>query len=155
MSLHPRPPCSVSYFRPCSQIYAFKDVDIGIGIRYQTDASIFNLRRLKAKTKVKFDTINEFLFADDVALKAASEADMQCSNDKFSDACNNFGFTISTKKTEVMHQPAPGKPYSEPNIYINGQLLNAVDLGNTHRSDARLAKASAAFGRLQTPQECF
>ena len=26
-----------------------------------------------------------------------------------------------------MHQPAPGKPYVEPNITINGQRLNAVD----------------------------
>ncbi|KAK3757653.1 hypothetical protein RRG08_000165 [Elysia crispata] len=29
-------------------------------------------------------------------------------------ACDNFGFTISTKKTEVMYQPAPGKPYQDP-----------------------------------------
>ena len=65
----------------------------------------------------------------------ATEADMQRSVDKFSDACNNFGLTISRKKTEVMHQPAPGKPYVEPNITINGQRLNAVDkftyLGST------------------------
>ena len=26
----------------------------------------------------------------------------------------------SAKKTEVVHQPAPGKPYNEPTITVNG-----------------------------------
>ena len=146
---------------------AFRDTDVGIGINYRTDGSVFNLRRLEAKTKVTSDTINNFLFADNCTLNATSEADMQHSIDKFAKACNNFGLTISTKKTEVMHQPAPGKTYAEPNSTINGQQLNVVDkftyLGSTlsrnivinDEVNARLAKASAAFGRLhKTPQEC-
>ena len=52
---------------------------------------------------------------------------MQQSVDKFSAVCTNFGLTISTKKTEVLHQPAPGKPYVEPNITVNGQKLSAVN----------------------------
>ena len=139
---------------------AFSDAYVDIGIKYRTDGSVFNLRWLQAKTKVSTDTINDFLFADDCALNAATEADMQRSVDKFSDACNNFGLNISTKKTEVMHQPALGKPYVEPNITINGQRLNAVDkftyLGSRlsrnvvidNEVNARLAKVSAAFGRL-------
>ena len=141
---------------------AFSDGDLGVGIRYRTDGKLFNLRRLQAKTKVHTGTINEFLFADDCALNATSEVDMQHSVDKFSEACSNFGLTISTKKTEVMHQPAPGKPYVEPNIHVNGQRLNAVDkftyLGSTLSSsvviddeiNARIAKASVAFGRLRS-----
>ena len=132
----------------------------GIGIRYRYDGSLSNLRRLLAKTKVSTDTINDLLFADDCTLNAASEADMHHSIDKFSDACNNFGLTISTKKTEVLHQPIPGKPYVEPNISVNGQRLNIVEkftyLGSTlshtvvidDKVNTRLAKASAAFGRL-------
>ncbi|XP_069960323.1 RNA-directed DNA polymerase from mobile element jockey [Cherax quadricarinatus] len=139
---------------------AFRDTDARIGIRYRTDGSVFNLRRLQAKTKAATDTINDLLFADDCTLNAASEAAMQHSVDKFSDACNNFGLTISTTKTEVMHQPAPGKTYVEPNITINGQRLNAIDkftyLGSTlsrnvvidDEVNARLAKASATFGKL-------
>lgn len=85
---------------------------------------------------------------------------MQQNVDKFSEACTNFGLTISIKKTEVLHQPAPGKPYTEPDIIINGQRLKAVDkftyLGSTlsrnvvidDEVDARLAKANSAFGRL-------
>ena len=33
---------------------------------------------------------------------------MQSSVVKFLMVCDNFGLTLSTKKTEVMHQPAPG-----------------------------------------------
>ena len=44
---------------------------------------------------------------------------MQQCVDHFSRACNNFGFTIRTKKTEVMHQPAPRKMYHEPHIFVN------------------------------------
>ena len=56
---------------------AFRDTDIGIGIRYRKDGSVFNLRRLQVITKVSTDTVNNFLFADDCALNATSEAAMQ------------------------------------------------------------------------------
>ena len=139
---------------------AFRDGDVGIDLRYRTDGKLFNLRRLQAKTKVKTDIIRDFLFADDCALNAGSEADMQRSVDKFSIACTNFGLTISIKKTEVLHQPAPGKPYVEPNITVNGQRLSAVNrftyLGSTLSQNAsiddevnvRIARASVTFGRL-------
>ena len=43
--------------------------------------------------------------------------------------------TISTKKTEVVHQPAPGKLYNEQTITVNGPKLKVVDkftyLGST------------------------
>ena len=87
---------------------------------------------------------------------------MQNSMDVFSTACDNFGLIISTKKTEVMHQPAPGKASAEPTINVNGQKLPAVDrftyLGRTlsrairigGEVDMRIARASAAFGRLRS-----
>ena len=87
---------------------------------------------------------------------------MQGAVDRMSKACDNFQLTISTKKTEVVHQPAPGKPYSEPTTTVNGQKLQVVDkftyLRSTlsravHINDevtARTAKDSVAFGRLRT-----
>ena len=96
------------------------------------------------------------------ALNAGSEPEMQVSMDKFSAACDNFGLTISTKKTEVMHQPIPRTPYHEPTIMVKGQKLQAVEqftyLGSTlsravnidAEVNNRLAKASSAFGRLRT-----
>ena len=90
------------------------------------DGKLFNPRRLQAKTKIMTDIFRYFLLADDCALKLGSEADIQCSVDKFSYACNDFGLTTSIKKTEVLHQPAPRKPYVEPSVTINGQRLNMV-----------------------------
>ena len=90
---------------------AFRDNSDGILIRYRTDGKVFNLRRLHAKSKVKMCCVRDLLFADYCALNACSEPEMQQSMDKFSSACNAFGLTISTKKTEVMYQPAPSKDY--------------------------------------------
>ena len=81
--------------------------------------------------------------------------------DQVSDSCEGYDLTISIKKTEVVYQPASGKPYKEPTITVKGQRLQVVDkftyLGSTlsivvHIGDkvnARIAKASAAFGRLR------
>ena len=68
---------------------------------------------------------------------------------------------LTQKETEVIYQPAPGKPCSEPTITMNGQTLQVVDqityLGSAlsravHTNDeatAKSAKASVAFGRLR------
>lgn len=103
---------------------AFRASDVEIYIR--TDGKLFNLRWLQAKNKVMVDIIKDFLFADDGVLNAGSEDDMQCSVDRFSTACTNFGLTINTKKTELLHQPAPGQLYVEPNITVNGQNLEVA-----------------------------
>ena len=82
---------------------AFGDGNVGININYRTDGQLVNLRRLQAKTKVQSVTFIDFLFADDCALNASTVEDVQRSVDKFSLAFTNFGLTISTKKTEVLH----------------------------------------------------
>ena len=138
----------------------YDDHDTCIGFRYRTDGRLLNALRLQAKTKVEKYWVCD-LFADDCALNATTEAKMQQSMDRFASSCTNFGLTISTKKTEVMFQPAPQQRYSEPSITVKGETLKAVDnftyLGSTiSRSvnidtevDTRIAKASSAFGRLR------
>ena len=128
--------------------------------RYRFDGKLFNLRRLQAKSEVQTEVLDEFLFADDMAKRAPTEEKMQKSVDQVSDSCDSYDLTISIKKTEVVYQPAPGKPYKEPTITVKGQRLQVVDkftyLGRTlsrvvHINDevnARIAKASAAFGWL-------
>ena len=127
---------------------AFRDSGIGIGIRYRTDGSVFNLRRLKAKTRVSTDTINDFLFADDCALNAASEAAMQHSVDKFSGSCDNFGLTISTKKTEVMHQPAPGRPGSVAfgRLYRNVWNRRGITIGTKIKVYRAIVLSTLLYG---------
>ena len=120
---------------------------------------MFHLRRLKANTKVKIATLRELLFADDCALNSNTEAEMQQCVNHFSRGCDNFGFTTSTKKTEVMHQPAPRKMYHKPHIFVNDEPLKATDsftyLGSTREANIdvevnnRFSKANSAFGRLR------
>ena len=95
---------------------AFQDGDNGIPIRYRFDGKLFNLRRLQTKSKVQTEVLDEFLFADDIAKGAPTEEKMQKGVDQVSDSCDSYDLTISIKKTEVVYQPAPGKPYKEPTI---------------------------------------
>ena len=52
---------------------ANEDLPDGIYIRFRTDGSLFNLRRLLARTKTIEKLITELLFADDCALLAHTE----------------------------------------------------------------------------------
>ena len=90
-----------------------------------------------------------------------AEEKVQKGMDQISDLKDSYNLTVSIQKTEVVHQPAPGKPYKEPTISVKGQRFQVVDkfthLGSTlsrvvHLDDevnARIAKASAAFVRLR------
>jgi hypothetical protein len=142
--------------------HAVQDLDLGVYIRYRLDGSLFDLRRLTAKTKTMKRLILEALFADDCALLAHQESHLQAIVDKFSVAAKLFGLTISLGKTEVLLQPAPYSDPQLPCITIDGTQLKNVDtfkyLGSTISSDctldkeiaARIQKASQALGRLRT-----
>ena len=140
---------------------AKEDLTDGIYIRFRTDGSVFNLRRLLARTKTLECLILELLFADDCALLAHTEEVLQRVVNRFAEAARAFGLTISLKKTEVLHQKPPRGLYSPPHVSIEGTSLNTVEqftyLGSiisndatvTKDVDSRLAKASSSFGRLQ------
>ena len=140
---------------------AFQDGDNGIPIRYHFDGKLFNLRRLQAKSKVQTAVLDKFLFADNMAKGAPTDEKMQKGVDQVSDSCDSYDLIISNKKTKVVYQPAPGKPYKEPTITVKGQRLQVVEkftyLGSTLSSvmqiddevNARIAKANTAFGRLR------
>ena len=96
-----------------------------------------------------------------MAKGAPTEEKMQKGVDQVSDSCDSYYLTSSIKTIEVVYQPTPCKPYKERTITVKGQRLQVVDeftyLGSTlsrvvHIDDevnARIAKASAAFGRLR------
>ena len=72
--------------------------------------------------------VRDFLFADDCALAAHPEQDLQCLADCFSTAAEAFGLRVSIKKTEVLCQAAPGTTQPEPSIKIDETALkNAED----------------------------
>ena len=141
---------------------AFKDATDGVGIKARLDRNLCSAKssHFNAPTKVQLFTIRDLLFADDCALAACSQEALQRLCDCFASAARRFGLTISIKKTEGLYQPAPGNMYEPPVITIAGKPLNAVDnfkyLGSIVSNDAsldaeitaRIAKATAAFGRL-------
>ena len=98
-------------------------------IHTRSDGKMFNLARLRAKTKVRTVLVRELLFADDAALISLSASGLQRLLNKFSAACAEFALAISTKKTVVMHQGDPSP------IIVNGQELESVEnfayLGST------------------------
>ena len=123
---------------------ALSQTRAGIKIRYRTDGRLFDLCRLKANTKVREALVRDFLFADDGALAAHSEEDLQHLADCFSTTAKTIGLTISIKKTEVMYQVAPGTSRPEPVIKIDGTPLKNVEdfsyLGSCLSSSGTLDK---------------
>ena len=68
---------------------------------------------MRASTKVFEQVLHEFLYADDCALQADSQQDIQLITDKFAAVAIKYGLAINTKKTDVMFQPAPGNGVTE------------------------------------------
>ncbi|XP_063598682.1 uncharacterized protein LOC134775152 [Penaeus indicus] len=141
---------------------ALAQTSAGVTVHYRTDGDFFNIRRLKAHSKVRQAVVRDFLFADDCALAAHSEEDLQELADCFATAAKMFGLTISIKKTEVLRQLAPNTTRPPPNITMDGNTLKNVEsfkyLGSSINSAAnlddevlcRISQASRAFGRLHT-----
>ena len=70
-------------------------------------------------TKVTRAIVRDFLFADDCALAAHSEVDLQELADCFATAEKSFGLTVSIKKTEVLRQLAPNTARPPPNTTMD------------------------------------
>ena len=134
---------------------AFRESREGIYLHTRSDGGLFRLSRLRARRKIRRRTVKDLLFADDAAFVTHTEEELQSLMDRFSKTCQDFGLTISIRKTNVMVQGA-----DPPNIYINGTKLDVVDqftyLGSTITTDLsldteiskRIGKASATLSRL-------
>lgn len=132
----------------------------GISIRARLDGGLFNLSRLKARTKTSVVDINECQYADDNAILAHSPQALQASTNSFVRAYERFGLTTNIRKTQVLAQSPPGNNISAFDIQINDQSLEQVShftyLGSVIQSTstiddditARIGAAHRAFGRL-------
>ena len=139
-----------------------QEIHEGVFIHTRADGRLFNIARLKAKTKIRKELIMDLLFADDTALVAHEESHIQEMVDCFSRTAQKIGLQINIGKTEVMYQPAPDRLHpGEPSITINGEDLKVVAtfkyLGSTvdinNRVDreisCRIQSASSSFGKLE------
>ena len=111
--------------------HAFDTTSEGIYLCTRSDGRLFNLARLRAKTKVRKVLIRDMLFPDDAAVVTHTQEELQSLMDCFSHACKDFGLTISLKKTNVMGQDTEAPPF----ITIDDYELDAVSqftyLGST------------------------
>ncbi|XP_067881216.1 uncharacterized protein [Heterodontus francisci] len=135
--------------------YAFKTSEEGIFLHATSGGRLFNLALLRAKTKVQKVLIRDLLF-DDAALTSHTEECLQNLIDRFAAACNEFGLTISLKKTNIMGQDVR----NAPSINIGDHALEVVQeftyLSSTITSNLsldaeiykRMGKASTATSRL-------
>ena len=136
----------------------------GVEIRYRYDGKLFNLRRLRAKTKVTTTNIVELQYADDTAACASSEEDLQEITNAFFTAYLRLGLTLNVKKTEVLYQPATTQDVggeAQPRIKVGDKTLETTKcfkyLGSNISANAtiddeiayRISCAAAAFGRLK------
>ena len=142
-------------------LVAFYENSDGIYIRYRTFGSVFNVRRLHSQRKVSSSLVRELLYADDCGIVVHSEDELQCFMNHFVSACNSFGLKINLKKAVVMYDPAPGSPYIEPIIFVEGNKLYIVHsfvyLGSTlsegcsldREISFRIDRASRSFSALK------
>ncbi|CAG9116303.1 unnamed protein product [Plutella xylostella] len=138
-------------------------VSEGVRIRFRT-GNLFNLGRLKARTKVSHALITEIMYADDLCFLAESPDGLQQLMSSFHQACCKFGLKISVKKTEVMTLDTHG--HETLSIKLGEDELKQVHkfryLGSTLTSkcdlDAeinnRISAAAAAFGKLRSKVFC-
>ena len=135
---------------------AFKDSPGDVYLRWRTDASLFNLARLKSKTKISTSLIRDLLFADDAAIVAHDDTVLQDMMNQLAIACTKFSLVISVKKTVILSQGV-----SQPTtILLNNNPLEEVVkftyLGSTVTSSLslneeismRIGKAATTFGKL-------
>ena len=139
--------------------HAFGTAQEGIYLRTRSDGRLFNLARLKARTKVRETIIRDVLFADDAAVATHTERELQLLMDRFSQACKDFGLTISLKKTNVLGQDTPAPPVISIDDYELDVVHQFTYLGSTITDnlsldaeiDKRIGKAATTLSRL-TPR---
>jgi hypothetical protein len=137
--------------------HAFGNTTQGICLHTRSDGRLFNLARLRARTKVRKIIIRELLFADDAAIITHDHQELQNLLDKFSQACKDFGLTISLQKTKVLGQAVDISPavtiddyelaVEHQFTYLGSIVSNNLTLDSEINN--RVGKAAAVFAQLR------
>jgi exonuclease III len=133
----------------------------GIHVSYRTDRSVFDLRKLQARTKTSLGHFCELQYADDCALVAHTVDGLQALLRTIASLYERFGLQINVQKTEVL-QYFPDNPEAELHVFnVGDSALRNVPtfkyLGSFLSEDCkldneiqhRISQASSAFGRLR------
>ena len=131
--------------------HAFGPAAEGIYLRTRTDGKFFNFSRLRAKTKVQLRCLSDFLFVDDAAVTAYSAEDPQQLMTRFSDACQDFGLTISLKKTQAMGQELT-LPQSSASMTMNWMSpMTSFIWAQLSQTPTHLTQSSTGASARQLP----
>ena len=134
----------------------------GITYRYRLDGSLFNLRRLKARTRTHADTIFDLQYADDAGYPTNNPQAMQTNLNTIHSAYSKGGLAVNTEKTVILPQAniIPAEDNNLPSFRVGDVQLKNVSsekyLGSILSSDCsleneiqnRIRLASSSFGRL-------
>ena len=123
--------------------FAFSVSEDRVFLLTRSDGKLFNLSRLRAKTKVRQLLFREMLFADDAALASHIKEGLQRLINRLAHACKEFGLTVSLKNTNVT-----GQDVSEvPSISIGYYTLEVVE-------DFTYPGSTISSNQLDCPKEC-
>ena len=129
-----------------------------ISLNYRTDRNLFDLQKLKAKTKISQTSLLELQYADDCALVADSAQDLQHVLDLVSSLYTRLGLKINVQKTEYIQISQD----SSTDLSIEDSSIKKVEcfryLGSNMSSNCclddeinyRICKGTSAFGRLNS-----
>lgn len=135
-----------------------------IAINYRLDGSLFNLQRLKSKTKVRTTYIFDLQYADDAAYPAPTQPALQRNINATNDVYQAGGMLVNADKTEVLlyhFDPPRHNPYILPTFTVEEEELKDTDvfkyLGSILSSTCELEPeiqnhirlATASFGKLK------
>ena len=135
--------------------------DCGININFRMDRSLFDLQKLKARTKVHSSWFLELQYADDCALLSHSCEGLQEAISKITELYTSFGLEINVRKTETLSWITDQTNETTAEITVNGTTLQTTDsfkylgafITNDCKLDSeisnRICQASRALGRLR------
>ncbi len=105
-------PVPFNLYFACVLSHAVRDLELGVYLQYRLDGSMFDLRRLRAKTKTVEKLNLEALFIDDCALITHKESNLKHIMNMFVEASSPFCLTISHGKTRYCSSlPQPPRPF--------------------------------------------
>ena len=99
--------------------HAFGNSTEGVYLHTRSDGGLYNMTRLRAKTKTRTVLIRDMLHADNAAVTAHKEEHLQHLMDRFSQACDEFKLTVSLKKTNILSQDTESQPTISINNYTS------------------------------------
>lgn len=132
----------------------------GVVVKFRHDGGLFNLQRLKARSKTQTVKVTELQYADDNCAVATSPESLQQTTNAFVHAYESAGLEVNTDKTKILGQPQPSQTLPPFEVTIHGtnieqvpkfQYLGTLLNTQTDPSDDinnRIRAANYAYGKL-------